>query len=120
MAPPDDPFGLQRFMDAQAPVYARVVAELQRGRKESHWMWFIFPQRAGLGHSTTSVKYAIGSEEEARAYLAHAVLVPRLRECAALVREALKTRSLADIFGEVDAMKFRSCMELFAPLGLET
>jgi uncharacterized protein (DUF1810 family) len=83
-------------------------------------MWFIFPQRAGLGYSPMAVRYAIRSDEEARAYLAHPVLGPRLRECVALVREALKTRDLEAIFGTVDAMKFRSCMELFQPLGLET
>ncbi len=81
-------------------------------------MWFIFPQRAGLGHSPMSVKYEIGSDDEARAYLAHPLLGPRLRECAALVEAALKIRNLEEIFGAVDAMKFSSCMELFRPLGL--
>ena len=85
----DDPFDLQRFLDAQAPVYARVVAELTRGRKESHWMWFIFPQAAGLGRSAMSVRYAIRSPEEARAYHAHPVLGARLRECVGLVEAAL-------------------------------
>ena len=103
----DDPFDLQRFVDAQAPVYDRVVEELKRGRKESHWMWFIFPQAAGLGRSAMSERYAIRSAEEARAYLAHPVLGPRLRECTALV----------EIFGEVDAMKFGSCVKLFQSSG---
>jgi uncharacterized protein (DUF1810 family) len=79
-----DPFNLQRFVDAQAPVYAQVRRELQAGRKESHWMWFIFPQVAGLGQSPMSIHFAIGSLEEAKAYLAHSVLGARLRECAQL------------------------------------
>jgi len=110
----DDPFDLERFVEAQAPVYQRVVAELKRGRKESHWMWFIFPQGGGLGSSAMSERYAIRSAEEARAYLAHAVLGGRLKECAALVEAALaKGRTLGEIFGAVDAMKYRSSMELF-------
>jgi uncharacterized protein (DUF1810 family) len=109
----DDPFDLQRFVDAQAPVYARVVAELKRGRKESHWMWFVFPQAAGLGRSAMSERYAIRSPEEARAYLAHPLLGPRLRECTALVEAALKARTLDEIFGEVDATKYASCMDIF-------
>jgi uncharacterized protein (DUF1810 family) len=112
--PRDDAFDLARFVAAQAPVYGRVVAELQAGRKERHWMWFIFPQAAGLGSSAMSVRYAIGSRDEARAYLAHPVLGPRLRECTALVEKALASRTLVGIFGAVDAMKFRSSMELFA------
>jgi uncharacterized protein (DUF1810 family) len=98
-----DPFDLNRFVEAQAPVYERVVGELKRGRKESHWMWFIFPQASGLGRSAMSKRYAIRSAEEARAYLAHPTLGPRLRECAALAEAALKTRTLEEIFGEVDA-----------------
>jgi hypothetical protein len=82
--PPNDPFDLARFVAAQAPVYGRVVAELQAGRKESHWMWFIFPQAEGLGRSAMSVRYAIRSADEARAYLAHPILGPRYRECVAL------------------------------------
>jgi uncharacterized protein (DUF1810 family) len=109
----DDPYDLARFVDAQAPVCARVAAELRAGRKVSHWMWFIFPQRAGLGRSAMSERYAIGSLDEARAYLAHPVLGPRLRECTALVNAALATRSLSEIFGYPDDLKFRSCMELF-------
>ena len=85
----DDPFHLNRFLDAQAPIYARVVAELTAGRKVSHWMWFIFPQAAGLGRSAMSVRYAINSDPEAQAYLAQPVLGVRLRECTALVEAAL-------------------------------
>ena len=84
----DDVFDLQRFVDAQAPVYERVRAELKNGRKQSHWMWFIFPQIAGLGFSHMSRTYAISSLEEARAYLQHPVLGSRLRECAAAVIES--------------------------------
>ena len=109
-----DPFDLQRFVEAQAPVYARVVAELKAGRKTSHWMWFVFPQVAGLGQSAMSVRYAIHSEEEARAYLAHPVLGPRLRESTALVAAALANRTLEEIFGGIDATKFRSCLDLFS------
>jgi uncharacterized protein (DUF1810 family) len=110
----DDPFDLQRFVDAQAPVYAQVIRELKAGRKQSHWMWFIFPQAAGLGRSTMSVRYAIRSTEEARAYLAHPVLGPRYRECVALVEAALaRGATLEGVFGEVDAMKCRSSREVF-------
>ena len=111
---PDDPYNLARFVEAQAPVYGQVLAELKAGRKESHWMWFIFPQMKGLGSSAMSERYAIGSPDEARAYLAHPVLGPRLRECIALVEAARKARTLEEIFGEVDAMKYGSCVELFA------
>lgn len=115
----DDPFDLQRFVDAQTPVYATVLRELRAGRKTAHWIWFIFPQAAGLGRSPMSERYAIGSLNEARAYLAHPVLGPRLHECVALVRahEAADV-PLEDIFGELDAMKFRSCVELFGKVGL--
>ncbi len=110
----DDLFDLQRFLDAQAPVYDRVVAELCEGRKTSHWMWFIFPQAAGLGRSAMSERYAIRSAAEARAYLAHPVLGARLKECTALVEGAVaKGATLEAIFGGLDAMKFRSSMELF-------
>jgi uncharacterized protein (DUF1810 family) len=115
--PSDDPFDLQRFVEAQSPAYAQVVAELTRGRKTGHWIWFIFPQRAGLGRSAMSVRYAIGSDEEARAYLSHPVLGPRLKECTALVEKwRAGGRALEDILGEIDAMKYRSCMDLFALL----
>lgn len=117
MSAADDPFDLQRFVDAQAPVYARVVAELKAGRKQSHWMWFIFPQAAGLGRSAMSARYAINSTEEARAYLAHPILGPRYRECVAVVEGWLaKGRTAEEIFGEVDAMKWRSSRERFSRL----
>lgn len=109
----DDPFDLQRFADAQAPVFERVVAELERGCKASHWMWFVFPQLAGLGHSPMARRYAIGSLAEARAYLAHPVLGRRLRRCAALVN-AVQGASALDILGAPDDLKFRSSMSLFA------
>jgi len=109
----DDSFNLQRFVDAQAPVYPQVIAELHAGRKRSHWMWFIFPQIAGLGHSAMARKFAIGGRAEASAYLAHAVLAPRLRACTNLVL-AVENRSVNDILGSPDDMKFRSSMTLFA------
>ena len=107
-----DPFGLQRFVDAQAPVYEAVRSELKAGRKQSHWMWFVFPQIAGLGTSPTAVRYALSSLDEARAYLAHPVLGERLRECAGLVL-GVEGRSALQIFGSIDATKFRSCLTLF-------
>ena len=103
---------LQRFVEAQAPIYAKVCEELRAGRKESHWMWFIFPQIAGLGQSPTSVRFAISSLDEASAYLTHPILGPRLRECANLILQA-HARTARDIFGPVDAMKFHSSMTLF-------
>jgi len=108
-----DRFNLQRFVDAQASVYQEVRRELRAGRKESHWMWFIFPQIAGLGTSPTSVRFAIASIDEARAYLAHPVLGPRLRECAKLAVD-VEGRTAREIFGPVDEMKFRSSVTLFA------
>jgi uncharacterized protein (DUF1810 family) len=107
-----DPFDLQRFVDAQARVYADVVNELRAGRKRSHWIWFIFPQIAGLGSSPTAARYAISSLDEARAYLGHDVLGPRLRECTRLVN-AVQDRSIGEIFGSPDDMKVRSSMTLF-------
>jgi uncharacterized protein (DUF1810 family) len=107
-----DPFDLQRFVDAQAPVYRRVVAELRHGRKQSHWMWFIFPQLAGLGHSPMARRFAISSREEAVAYLGHDVLGPRLRECTALVN-AVEGRTIREILGSPDDVKFCSSMTLF-------
>jgi uncharacterized protein (DUF1810 family) len=97
---------------AQEPVYDEVLAELRRGRKTSHWMWFIFPQMAGLGHSPMSERYALRSLEEAQAYLAHPLLGPRLRECADLVL-AVKGRTADEVFGPTDSKKLRSCMTLF-------
>lgn len=104
---------LGRFLEAQEPCYADVLAELRRGRKTTHWMWFIFPQVAGLGSSAMSQRFAIGSLDEARAYLAHPVLGARLRECADLLL-GTGERSAEEILGRIDAMKLRSCMTLFA------
>ena len=106
-------FDLDRFVAAQAPFYDTARAELKAGRKESHWMWFIFPQIAGLGSSAMAVRYAIASLAEAQAYLAHPVLGPRLRECATLAL-AVEARSALEIFGAVDRVKFRSSATLFA------
>ncbi len=108
-----DPFNLERFVKAQAQVFQQVTSELKAGRKMSHWMWFVFPQIRGLGQSPTSIKYAIAGLDEARVYLAHPVLGPRLRECTRLVL-LLENRSAVEIFGRPDDMKFRSCMTLFA------
>ena len=108
-----DPFDLQRFVTAQTAVIDAVRAELRTGRKRSHWMWFVFPQIAGLGSSATARRYAIGSLGEAQAYLAHPVLGARLRECAALVLDARDGDAHA-IFGSPDDLKFRSSMTLFA------
>ena len=105
-------FDLDRFVSAQAGVYEGVLDELRRGRKTGHWIWFIFPQVAGLGSSSMSQHYAIGSLDEARAYLAHPVLGTRLRECAGIVLDT-QGRTASDIFGSLDAMKVRSCMTLF-------
>jgi uncharacterized protein (DUF1810 family) len=113
LSPQPDPFELERFVEAQRPVYEAVLGELRAGRKRSHWMWFIFPQIAGLGYSAMTQRFALGSLDEAVAYLAHSVLGPRLRECAALV-SAIEGRSAADIFGDPDDRKFRSSMTLFA------
>src|SRR6187402_3110421 len=108
----DDRFHLQRFVDAQQPVYTAVLAELRAGRKRSHWMWFVFPQLTGLGHSAMAHHYAIASLDEARSYLSHPVLGARLRECSALVL-ALDHRSIHEIFGSPDDLKFHSSMTLF-------
>ena len=107
-----DPFDLDRFVVAQDAVLAQVRAELERGRKTSHWMWFVFPQLAGLGNSAIARHYAIGSIAEARAYGGHAVLGPRLIECVALVNQ-VRLRSVHDIFGAPDDLKFHSCITLF-------
>ena len=114
----DDPFDLKRFVDAQASVYQRVLTELRSGRKASHWMWFIFPQIKGLGSSPMANKYAIASRAEAQAYLDHPVLGPRLRECARLVT-AVPDRSIAEILGYPDNLKFRSSMTLFAAVAAD-
>ena len=109
----NDPFNLQRFVDAQSAVYRQVCAELVAGRKMSHWMWFVFPQLKGLGHSATAQHYGIGSQAEAQAYWAHPVLGARLKQCTGLVL-AVDGRSAHEIFGSPDDLKFRSCMTLFA------
>jgi uncharacterized protein (DUF1810 family) len=113
-----DLFDLQRFVDAQAPVYPRVLAELRQGRKQSHWMWFIFPQIAGLGHSPMAQRFAIASRAEALAYLGHAVLGSRVRECTALVN-AVEGRTINEILGSPDDLKFRSSMTLFGAVSSE-
>src|SRR5712671_4098617 len=108
----DDPFDLRRFLSAQEDTYARVVAELRSGQKRSHWMWFIFPQIDGLGHSATTKHFAIKSIQEARQYLTHPVLGTRLVECAEAVL-AVEGRSIAEIFGYPDDLKLKSSMTLF-------
>jgi uncharacterized protein (DUF1810 family) len=112
MPPSGTPNRLDRFANAQAHVYASVIEELRQGQKVSHWMWFVFPQIAGLGRSEISRRYAIESLDEAREYLAHPVLGPRLLECAGLVL-ATRGRTAVEIFGSIDAMKLRSSMTLF-------
>jgi uncharacterized protein (DUF1810 family) len=107
-----DSYDLERFVIAQQGVYNGVLDELHRGRKVGHWIWFIFPQIAGLGYSSMSQQYAISSLDEARAYLAHPVLGARLRECAAIVL-ATRGRTALEIFGSIDAVKLRSSMTLF-------
>ncbi len=108
-----DPYHLQRFVDAQASCFAQVLSELAAGQKRSHWMWFIFPQIQGLGSSGMAQRFAISGLEEARAYLLHPILGPRLRECTALVN-AVQGRSVGDIFGYPDDLKFHSSITLFA------
>lgn len=108
-----DRFDLERFVAAQAGTYRQALAEIERGAKTSHWMWFVFPQLAGLGHSAMARRYAISGIDEARAYLAHPMLGSRLHESvAALAR--LAAPSAEDVFGEIDAIKLRSCLTLFA------
>ncbi|MBP1871020.1 uncharacterized protein (DUF1810 family) [Ensifer adhaerens] len=108
-----DPFTLQRFVDAQSRIYAAALDELRRGRKETHWMWFVFPQLAGLGHSPMAQRYSISGLPEARAYLAHSILGPRLIDCTETVN-GITGRSALDIFSSPDDMKFRSSMTLFS------
>jgi uncharacterized protein (DUF1810 family) len=108
----EDPYDLQRFVAAQEGVYPGALAQLRRGNKTGHWMWFVFPQIAGLGLSAMSQRYAISGLAEARAYLAHPVLGPRLRECAQAVA-AHADRTAEQIFGAIDALKLRSSMTLF-------
>jgi uncharacterized protein (DUF1810 family) len=109
----NDPYALERFVRAQDGVLTRVRAELERGRKTSHWMWFVFPQIAGLGRSEMAQRYAIASLQEAKAYLDHPVLGPRLMECTRLLL-AIEGRSIEEILGYPDDLKFRSSMTLFA------
>jgi uncharacterized protein (DUF1810 family) len=113
---PGDP--LQRFVDAQAPVFAEVCGELAAGRKRTHWMWFIFPQLRELGRTATARFYGIGSRDEALAYWQHPVLGPRLKQCAELVLNA-RGRTAQEIFGTPDDLKLRSCMTLFADVAGE-
>jgi uncharacterized protein (DUF1810 family) len=113
-----DPYNLQRFVDAQRSIYENVRLELCRGSKRSHWMWFIFPQFRGLGRSNMAQLFAISSPEEAAAYLEHPVLGSRLRECSRLVA-AIDGRSIEDIFGYPDYLKFRSSMTLFAQVAAD-
>lgn len=113
-----DPFDLERFLRAQDPVFRDVLGELARGRKQTHWMWFVFPQVAGLGLSAMSQRYAIGSRAEAEAYLAHPVLGPRLIECTRLVL-AVDGRTINAILGAPDDSKFRSSMTLFGAVSNE-
>jgi uncharacterized protein (DUF1810 family) len=108
-----DRFDLKRFVEAQARVYPSVVEELRSGRKRSHWMWFIFPQLRGLGSSPMAARFGISSLEEAREYLRHDVLGPRLRECTRLVNQ-VQGRSISEIFGSPDDLKLCSSMTLFA------
>ena len=110
-----DSFDLQRFLNAQNPVLEEVRAELRRGCKEGHWMWFVFPQLKGLGHSGMAHKFGISSRAEAEAYLAHPILESRLIVCTRLVN-LVEGRSIEEIFGDVDTLKFRSSMTLFAQI----
>jgi uncharacterized protein (DUF1810 family) len=113
-----DPFDLNRFVEAQQADYAVALSELRAGRKQTHWIWYIFPQIAGLGHSAMSERYAIRSEDEARGYLAHPVLGPRLVECAEAVL-GIENRSATEIMGSPDDLKLRSCATLFAHISAE-
>ena len=108
----DDPYNLQRFVEAQKSEIEQIKEELRAGEKQTHWMWYVFPQVAGLGKSSPSKRYAIKSREEALAYLAHEILGPRLRECTEIVN-AVDDRSAYEIFGSPDNKKFRSSMTLF-------
>jgi uncharacterized protein (DUF1810 family) len=109
----DDPFDLARFVEAQAGVFESALDELRRGKKTGHWMWFVFPQLAGLGGSSMAVRYAVGSLDEARAYLAHPILGPRLRACVETLN-GLTGETAEAVFGFPDVLKCRSCLTLFA------
>jgi uncharacterized protein (DUF1810 family) len=112
----NDPFDLARFVSAQEGSYATALEEIRQGAKRSHWMWYVFPQLAGLGHSATARHYAIRSLDEARAYLAHPLLGPRLRACVDAL-DRLEGTSAERVFGAVDAMKLRSSLTLFEAAG---
>jgi uncharacterized protein (DUF1810 family) len=112
LAYPNDPYNLSRFLTAQEGVYVRALAELKGGRKQTHWMWFIFPQIEGLGYSPTARRYSIKNKEEARRYLSHPILGKRLLECTEAV-VALGSGSASEIFGYPDDLKFKSSMTLF-------
>lgn len=114
----DDPFDLARFVNAQAGSYAQALAEIRRGTKRSHWMWYVFPQLAGLGHSATAQRYAIESREEAKAYLAHSILGGRYRECVSALQD-LPPTTAEQVFGGIDAVKLRSSLTLFAAISGE-
>ena len=109
-----DPFNLERFLAAQSGAHDTAVVELRDGCKRSHWMWFVFPQLAGLGHSARAQHYGITGLDEARAYLAHPVLGARLQECAAVLEGLDPSLSASSIFGYPDDLKLRSCLTLFA------
>lgn len=112
----NDPFDLARFVTAQEGSYDEALAEIRRGAKRSHWMWYVFPQVAGLGHSAMAQCYAIGSLDEARAYLDHPLLVTRLRECVAAL-DGLRDSTAERVFGGIDAVKLRSSLTLFEAAG---
>jgi uncharacterized protein (DUF1810 family) len=113
-----DPYNLQRFVQAQSACFEQVCSELRAGRKQSHWMWFIFPQVQGLGSSPMAMRYAISSKHEAQAYLRHPILGPRLQLCVELVMR-VEGRTIQEIFGTPDHLKFRSSMTLFAHVATE-
>jgi len=114
-----DPFNLRRFVEAQDPVYEQVLSELSHGRKTSHWMWFVFPQISGLGVSDMARRFSISSLDQAKAYLSHPVLGPRLAECTSLVL-ATEGKTIHEILGSPDDIKFRSCMTLFGRVAADS
>jgi uncharacterized protein (DUF1810 family) len=108
-----DPYNLERFVEAQDPVFEEVCSELRAGSKRSHWMWFVFPQMKGLGHSSMATYYGISGLQEAMEYLLHGILGPRLVECCELVN-AIRGRPIEEVFGQLDSLKFHSSITLFA------
>lgn len=114
----NDPYNLQRFVDAQAPVFEQACKELRAGRKQSHWMWFVFPQLKGLGHSATAQYFGIASRDEAQAYLQHPLLGQRLFDCTQLVLQ-IEHQTIGDVFSCPDDLKFHSSMTLFARAGVD-